>query len=98
MLTRADIDRYDRDGFIVIPGVMSKEEVAGLRDATDDLVFKSRDVASHNDVYDLEPGHTAEKPKVRRIKTPDRWDPLYLDGKNSSASGGQRRCRRTTAN
>jgi phytanoyl-CoA hydroxylase len=77
MLSRADIDRYDRDGFIVVPGVLGDEEVASLRDAADELVSKSRTVASHNEVYDLEPGHTAAMPKVRRIKTPDRWDPRF---------------------
>jgi phytanoyl-CoA hydroxylase len=77
MLSRADIDRYDRDGFIVVPGVLGDEEVASLRDAADELVSKSRTVASHNEVYDLEPGHTADMPKVRRIKTPDRWDPRF---------------------
>jgi phytanoyl-CoA hydroxylase len=77
MLSRADIDRYNRDGFIVVPGVLGDAEVASLREAADELVSKSRTVASHNEVYDLEPGHTAEMPKVRRIKTPDRWDPRF---------------------
>ena len=77
MLSQADIDRYGRDGFIVVPGVLSDAEVAGLRQATDELVAKSRDVGTHNEVYDLEPGHTPELPKVRRIKTPDRWDPRF---------------------
>ena len=60
MLTQSDRDRYDRDGFIVVPGVLSETEVAGLRAATDELVAKSRSVAAHNEVYDLEPGHTLE--------------------------------------
>ena len=77
MLTATDIDRYARDGFIVVPGVLSDAEVAGLRQATDELVAKSRDVTSHNEVYDLEPGHSREMPKVRRIKTPDRWDARF---------------------
>jgi len=77
MLSQADIDRYNRDGFIVVPGVLGGEEVASLRAAADELISKSRTVGSHNEVYDLEPGHTAEMPKVRRIKTPDRWDPRF---------------------
>jgi ectoine hydroxylase-related dioxygenase (phytanoyl-CoA dioxygenase family) len=77
MLSRADVERYNRDGFIVVPGVLSDAEVDGLREASDDLVFKSRCVNVHSDIYDLEPGHTAEAPKVRRIKTPDRWDPRF---------------------
>ena len=74
MLSRADVERYDRDGFIVVPDVLSAEEVAGLRAATDALVERSRAVEDHNEVYDLEPGHSADEPRVRRIKTPDKWD------------------------
>ena len=77
MLSRDDVERYERDGFIVVPGVLGEGEVAGLRQATDELVARSRSVAEHNEVYDLEPGHAAEMPKVRRIKTPDRWDPRF---------------------
>ena len=77
MLSQTDVERYNRDGFIVVPGVLGKDEVAGLRQATDDLVEKSRTVSAHNEVYDLEPGHSGEQPKVRRIKTPDKWDSRF---------------------
>lgn len=77
MLSQADVERYNRDGFIVVPGALSKGEVAGLRQATDDFVEKSRTVSAHNEVYDLEPGHSGERPKVRRIKTPDKWDSRF---------------------
>jgi phytanoyl-CoA hydroxylase len=77
MLSRSDIERYDRDGFIVVPGVLSDEEVAGLRRATDELIERSRSVERHNEIYDLEPGHSGAEPRVRRIKTPDKWDPRF---------------------
>ncbi len=77
MLTAADKERYDRDGFIVVPDVLSAAEVEGLRRATEEIVEKSRAVADHNEVYDLEPGHTAAMPRVRRIKTPDKWHAAY---------------------
>jgi len=77
MLSEADLTRYDRDGFIVVPDVLTEAEVASLRAASDEFVERSRSVTAHNEVYDLEPGHSAETPKVRRIKTPDRWDPRF---------------------
>ena len=77
MLSRSNVERYSRDGFLVVPNVLSEEEVAGLRSATDDLVERSRSVESHNEVYDLEPDHSAAEPGVRRIKTPDKWDPRF---------------------
>ena len=77
MLSQADVDRYNRDGFLVVPDVLGHEEIAGLRRATDELVERSRTVLAHDDVYDLEPGHGAANPRVRRIKAPDRVDPRY---------------------
>lgn len=77
MLSKADVERYNRDGVIVVPNVLSPAEVEGLRKATDEIVDKARNVTDHDDVYDLEPGHSPSMPKVRRIKTPDKWDARY---------------------
>ena len=77
MLSKADIERYNRDGVIVVPNVLSAAEVDALRRATDEFVEKSRAATGHDDIYDLEPGHTAAMPRVRRIKTPDKWHPAY---------------------
>ena len=42
-----------------------------------ELVAGSAKTLEHTDVYDLEPGHTAENPRVRRIKTPHKVHPLF---------------------
>ena len=60
-----------------MPDVLTTDEVAELRRTTDELVAASRGVSDHNDVYELEPGHTAAEPRVRRIKTPHRQHPTY---------------------
>ena len=77
MLSKQDVDRYERDGFIVVPDALTPAEVDSLRRATDEMVERSRAVSSHDAVYDLEPGHTAAMPRVRRIKKPDNWHPAY---------------------
>jgi phytanoyl-CoA hydroxylase len=77
MLTQAQIDAYRRDGAIVVPDVLSPAEVARLRDVTDGFVERSRQVAVHDAVYDLEDGHSAAHPRVRRIKAPHLHDPAY---------------------
>ena len=77
MLSRADIDRYNEQGVIVVPNVLSPAEVAELRRATEEMVEGARGVAANDDTYDLEPGHTPAMPRVRRIKTPDKWHPAY---------------------
>lgn len=77
MLSKDDVARYRRDGFIVVPGVLSFGEVEALRQATDQMVERSRGVSAHTEMFDLEPGHCAEVPRVRRIKKPDNWHPAY---------------------
>jgi phytanoyl-CoA hydroxylase len=77
MLNRDQIEAYRRDGFIVIENVLSGAEIAELRAATDALVEQSRHVTDHDDVYDLEPSHSGDDPRVRRIKTPHRHHAIY---------------------
>ena len=77
MISPSNVERYCREGFIVVPNVLSEEEVRKLRSATDELVEQSRSVAFHNEIYDLEPDHSADQPRVRRIKTPDKWDARF---------------------
>ncbi|MEZ5864528.1 MAG: phytanoyl-CoA dioxygenase family protein [Geminicoccaceae bacterium] len=69
-LSAEQIESYRRDGFIVVENVLSPDEVQELRQVTDDFVARARFVQAHNDVYDLEPTHSATEPRVRRIKTP----------------------------
>ena len=77
MLSQAQIDEYNEIGAIVVPNVLSAEEVAGLRRVTDELVEKSRAVTQHNDIFDLEDTHTPSQPRVRRIKSAHLHDPVY---------------------
>ena len=70
MLSRAQIEAYREEGFLVVEGVFSEAEVQELRRTTDELVEKARFVREHDAVYDLEPSHSAKEPRVRRIKTP----------------------------
>jgi phytanoyl-CoA hydroxylase len=63
---------YQRDGFIVVPDLLGREQLAELRRVIGELVTAARDVETHTAVYDLEPGHTQAEPRVRRIKQPHR--------------------------
>ena len=68
---------YQRDGFLVLHDVLDADDVAALRRVTDELVERSRSVTEHDRVYDLEPTHSAQEPRVRRIKAPHAQDAVY---------------------
>ncbi len=70
MLSQADINSYHENGYLVVNNVLNEEEVQGLRRATDEFVDQSRAFSDHTDVFDLEPGHTAADPRLRRLKSP----------------------------
>ncbi len=77
MLTQAQIEEYNEVGAIVVPDVLTPQEVAHLRAVTDGFVERARGVTGHTEIYDLEDSHTPDNPRVRRIKQAHLHDPAY---------------------
>ena len=77
MLTSKKIDFYHENGYLGVEGVLSADEVAELRRVTEGFVQLSGSVTEHTDVFDLEPGHTPEAPKLRRLKDPIKHHEVY---------------------
>ncbi|MFL5283778.1 MAG: phytanoyl-CoA dioxygenase family protein [Rhodopila sp.] len=77
MLSQAQIAKYNEVGAIVVPDVLTPEEVRTLSDVTDSFVQRARGVTGHTDIYDLEDSHTPDSPRVRRIKAPHLHHPAY---------------------
>ncbi|MEK9673088.1 MAG: phytanoyl-CoA dioxygenase family protein [Rhodospirillaceae bacterium] len=77
VVSDAQVAEYCEKGFIVVEDVYSADEIAAMRDSLDALVESARAVTDHTDVLDLEPGHTPERPRVRRIKEPFINVPVY---------------------
>ncbi len=77
MLRQEEIDFYHAQGYLGLDGVLSAAEVDGLRRVTDEFVDKSRQVREHDAAFDLEPGHTPEAPRLRRLKNPIDHHPVY---------------------
>jgi len=79
MISQDDVNAYRRDGVIVVPEVLDTDTLARMRSVVADLVAASAATTEHTSVYDLEPGHTPENPRVRRIKTPHKVHPIFDD-------------------
>jgi phytanoyl-CoA hydroxylase len=77
MLTRDQIEEYTEVGAIVIPDVLTPDEVRTLSDVTDGFVERARGLTGHTEIYDLEDSHTADNPRVRRIKAAHLHHPAY---------------------
>ncbi len=77
MLTSEQINFYHENGYLGVENVLSAEEVAELRRVTDEFVQLSASVTEHTDVFDLEPDHTPDAPKLRRLKEPAQQHEVY---------------------
>jgi len=77
MLTPAQIQFYRAQGYLGIEDVFSASEVAELRRVTDEFVEASRAVTANNAVFDLEPSHTPQQPRLRRLKDPIKQHEVY---------------------
>lgn len=79
MVSEDDVRAYKRDGVIVVPDVLGADTLAQLRSVLAELVAAAASTTEHTAVYDLEPGHTPDSPRVRRIKTPHKVHALFDD-------------------
>ena len=77
ILSARQLRQYREEGFFVLENVLTGDELAGLRRATDEIIAGARGLVAGNAVYDLEPSHTPEVPRVRRITEPDKVHPAY---------------------
>jgi phytanoyl-CoA hydroxylase len=77
MISDRDVAFYHEHGYLVVPGVLEQSSVESLRQELDAIVEGARGVTAHSDVYDLEPGHRPDAPRVRRIKTPHKFLPSF---------------------
>src|ERR1700729_386269 len=77
MISEQEVQAYKRDGVIMVPEVLDAATLSHVRSVLAEPVAGAAKTLEHTDVYDLEPGHTAESPRVRRIKTPHKVHALF---------------------
>jgi phytanoyl-CoA hydroxylase len=79
MLSEAQVEQYRTDGYVVAKSVLDTGELDTLRGKLQELLEGARGLTGHTDVYDLEPFHEPDDPRVRRIKTPHKFFPLFRE-------------------
>jgi len=77
MLSAIQVEAYNRNGYLAIENVLTVAELEELRRLTDEFVERSRNVTANDAIFDLEPGHSAASPSLRRIKHPISKHPTY---------------------
>lgn len=77
VLTQAQRESYFENGYLLLERVLSDEWIDRLRRATDEKIEESRAVTESDAVWDLESGHSAETPRLRRLSSPNDHHPEY---------------------
>ena len=91
-LSEEQTDRFWRDGYLVVEDAVSPEQLAALTAEFDGWVEESK---GHSDGYgetvdgrprfDLEQGHSADKPALRRVNSPAEASSAYDEAMRASA-------------
>ena len=70
LLNDDQMQSYDELGYLQLDSFVSQDWLDRLRSAAEEFVEQSRDLSSSTNAIDLEPSHTAEAPRVRRLTSP----------------------------
>lgn len=70
VLTNAQRRQYFDSGYLLLPGFLNQQAIASLVEIADQFVEESRHCKKSNDKFDLEPNHSAQAPRLRRLSFP----------------------------
>lgn len=90
-LTQDEIDAFDRDGFLLLKHAVDTDQLAAMRAQFDGWVEESRKHANNfgetingKPRFDLEPGHSADHPRLRRVNAPVEAGSAYRSAMENS--------------
>ena len=79
VLSQEQREFYLENGYILLEKTIPDEWVERLQAATDEIVECSRSVTESDSVFDLEPSHNADAPRLRRLSSPPDHHPTYWE-------------------
>ena len=68
---------YFEQGYLMFPGLISTSELEEFRALVSRIVDSTHTIMKSSNEVDLEKGHSAKSPKLRRITYVDDKDPLF---------------------
>jgi ectoine hydroxylase-related dioxygenase (phytanoyl-CoA dioxygenase family) len=79
VLTQAQREHYFREGYILLEKIIGDEWIRKLCAATEELVERSRKVTKSDTIFDLEPAHRPDAPRLRRVSNPVEHHPVFWE-------------------
>jgi ectoine hydroxylase-related dioxygenase (phytanoyl-CoA dioxygenase family) len=78
-LTPAQCAQYHDEGWVAISGFVSEDWLDRLRATTAEFLDRSRALTESNIVFDLDEGHSAKEPRLRRLSSPTDLHDTYWE-------------------
>ena len=79
VLTQAQREQYFSEGYLYVERAIDDVWIGKLRAATEELVERSRKVTQSDAIFDLEPKHRPDAPRLRRVSNPVEQHPVFWD-------------------
>ena len=79
VLNEEQVRKYEEQGFLGLEAFVGSEWLNKLQGVTQRMIEESRAVTETNDKFDVEPDHTPENPRLRRLMKPQDHDPVYAE-------------------
>jgi ectoine hydroxylase-related dioxygenase (phytanoyl-CoA dioxygenase family) len=79
VLTQAQREQYFTEGYLYVERAIDDDWIRKLRAATEELVERSRKVTQSDAIFDLEPKHRPDAPRLRRVSNPVEQHPVFWD-------------------
>ena len=83
-LTQSQREFYFENGYLLLEKYIPQDWLDRLWEVTNGFIEESRGLAESSDKFDLETGHTAEAPRLRRLTQPVEHHPLYWEFASNS--------------
>ena len=87
VLSAAQVAEYRERGFLAVPAILDRGLLDRLTATTQRLWNEGRGVVAKTRHYDLDAGHSAQTPRIRRISSPTELDEVYVEAAFRSVLG-----------
>jgi len=79
ILTQAQREAYFSQGYILLEKIIGDDWIGKLRDATEEMIERSRRITKSDTIFDLEPDHRPDAPRLRRVSNPAEHHSVFWD-------------------
>ncbi len=77
VLTQSQREHYFEHGYVGVERLVPGDVLAEVQAVTNEFVEQSRKETQSGDTFDIGPGHSADNPVLRRLKSPDEQHEIY---------------------